>query len=60
MIINLSIFPKKFPLIAGSVVYAGNLVVAPFVSFFQNGGHVSIPKGSVFEVKFTSNSTING
>ena len=48
------------PMLAGSAVYAGNLVVAPFISFFKKGGHVSIPKGSVFEVKFTSEATIKG
>ena len=48
------------PMIAGSVVYAGNLVVAPCISFFKKGGHVSIPQGSVFEVKFTSDTLIKG
>ncbi len=56
-IINLVSF---IPIFGGAVVYTVNMITAPVISIFTKGGSVSIPAGSVFEVKISEDISING
>lgn len=42
---------SPIPTITGVVVYAVNLAGAPLFSIYYKGGHVSLPAGSLFEIK---------
>ncbi|MBQ9246266.1 hypothetical protein IJ182_08375 [bacterium] len=48
------------PLLGGSVVYVVNLVAAPVVAIFTKGGHLSLPAGTQFQIKFTNDTEIRG
>ena len=48
------------PLTGGAIVYSANAVVAPVISLFTLGGSLSIPAGSIFEIKMTKNCEIRG
>ncbi len=48
------------PLAGGAIVYTANAVVAPVISLFTLGGSLSIPAGSVFEIKMTKSCEIRG
>lgn len=42
---------SPIPTITGVVVYAVNLAGSPLFSIYYKGGHVSLPAGSLFEIK---------
>ena len=46
--------------IGGGAVYAVNAVCAPIISIFKKGDHISLPAGTLIQVKLTSNSLIKG
>ena len=48
------------PLVGGAVVYSANVVVSPIIAVFTKGGSLSFPAGTVFEIKMTKDSEING
>ena len=48
------------PLIGGAVIYSVNLVASPILAIFTKGGSVSIPSGTMFEIKLTDSNIING
>ena len=48
------------PIVTGVVVYTVNFIASPVCAIFSKGGHVSIPSGTVFEIKLTKSNTING
>ncbi len=56
-VVNLFAF---VPIVAGASVYAGNLVVAPFISIFKKGKDIALPAGTEFQIKLTENSEIFG
>ncbi len=41
--------------VTGTAVWAGNAIASPFVAIFTRGESVSIPRGSILEVKLTDN-----
>ena len=43
---------SPFPFVYGTVCYGVNTIVSPICAFFSKGGHVSIPAGSDFRIKF--------
>jgi len=49
-------FVSPVPVIFGAGVYAVNLVGSPIVSVFKNGGKISIPAGTEFEIKLTEDA----
>lgn len=48
-----------FPVIIGTLVYAGNLVASPFIAIKYKGGRVIIDKDSIFEFKLTDDFYIS-
>ncbi len=42
---------SPIPTIAGTVVYAVNLVGSPLFSIHYKGGHISLPAGTLYEIK---------
>lgn len=42
---------SPIPTIAGVVVYAVNLVGSPLFSIYYKGGHISLPAGTLYEIK---------
>ncbi len=48
------------PLTIGSVVYLVNAVAAPVISVFAKGGSVSLPAGTLFQIKTTKENEIRG
>ncbi len=51
---------SPIPFLVGAIVYDVNIIISPVISIFKKGGHVSLPKGTLFEIKFTDNTTICG
>lgn len=51
---------SPIPYIAGALVYDINLLISPVISVFKKGEHVSLPKGTHIEIKFTEDTIING
>lgn len=41
-----------FPFVYGTVCWGVNTITSPICAFFSKGGHVSIPAGSDFRIKF--------
>ncbi len=48
------------PLLGGAVVYTVNFVTAPVIAIFTKGGSISLPAGTVFQIKITKDTTIKG
>lgn len=48
------------PILGGAVFYTLNVVAAPVVAVFTKGGHITLPAGTEFEIKLTSENTIKG
>lgn len=43
---------SPFPFVYGTICLGLNTIVSPICAFFSKGGHVSIPAGSDFRIKF--------
>lgn len=56
-VVNLLAF---VPLLTGAVFYGISFVSAPVISIFKKGGKLTVPAGSVFEIKLTKNIEIHG
>ncbi len=48
------------PLTGGIAVYTVNLALSPVVAIFTKGKSLSLPKGTLFQIKITEDSLING
>lgn len=53
-------FVSFIPVLLGGAVYGVNLVASPFISIFKKGESISIPSGSVFEIKILGENEIKG
>ena len=53
-------FVSFVPVLLGGAVYGVNLVASPFISIFKKGESISIPSGSVFEIKILGENEIKG
>ena len=42
---------SPIPTVAGVVVYAVNLVGSPLFSIYYKGGHISLPAGTIYQIK---------
>ena len=56
-VINLLSF---IPLVGGAAIYTVNFTVAPIIAVFTKGKHLTIPAGSVFQIKINSDVQIKG
>lgn len=48
------------PVVIGDAVFAVNIIASPIISVFQKGESISIPSGSVFEIKILGENEIKG
>ena len=48
------------PLLGGAVVYTVNFAAAPFITIFTKGKSLTLPAGSIFQIKITKDSVIRG
>lgn len=48
-----------FPLAYGTICLGLNTITSPICAFFSKGGHISIPAGSQFKIKFLDDVYIN-
>ena len=48
------------PILGGALIYCVNFVASPVCALFSKGGSVSIPSGTIFELKITQANIING
>ena len=48
------------PVVIGDAVFTVNIVASPIISVFQKGESISIPSGSVFEIKILGENEIKG
>lgn len=48
-----------FTVLSGVVVYGVNLIGSPVFAMFSKGGHITIPAGSEFEIKFLEDVYLN-
>lgn len=55
---NIEIIISPITFITGTVVYAANAAVSPVLAIFTKGGKLSIPKNSVFEIKFLEDTVL--
>ncbi len=53
-------FVSFVPVLLGGAVYGVNLIASPFISIFKKGESISIPSGSVFEIKILGENEIKG
>lgn len=53
-------FVSFVPVLLGGAVYGVNLIASPFISIFKKGESISIPSGSVFEIKILGANEIKG
>lgn len=56
-VVNLFAF---VPLLTGAVFYGISFVSAPVISIFKKGGKLTVPSGSVFNIKLTDTVEIHG
>ena len=50
---------SPFPFAYGTICFGVNTLVSPITAFFSKGGHVSIPVGSDFRIKFLDDAYID-
>ena len=50
---------SPFPLAYGTICLGVNTLISPITAFFSKGGHVSIPVGSDFRIKFLDDAYID-
>lgn len=56
-IVNLLSF---IPILGGAVIYTVNLTAAPVIAIFTKGGNLTLPAGTLFEIKFKGDTVIGG
>ena len=50
---------SPFPFVYGTICLGANTIISPITAFFSKGGHISIPAGSSYKIKFTNDAWIN-
>lgn len=54
----IGVFVSPFPTIGGVIVYAVNLVGSPLLAIGAKGGHITIPAGTMYEIKLREDAYV--